>query len=172
MADKEQMKEEAPPAAESTAAPPKKRKWTGKRIVLFVIVPLVLVLGGAGSMFALGLPPFTKATEPAKEEPPAAFIYYEMPEMLINLANSGKKAPFLKLKLQLAVDSADDQHKLETQLPLIIDQYQVYLRGLHAEDLQGSAGMQRLREELLLRVNLIVKPVAVHDVLFNQILIQ
>jgi flagellar FliL protein len=38
--------------------------------------------------------------------------------------------------------------------------------------LKGSAGMYRLREELLARVRVAVAPIKVRDVLFNQILIQ
>jgi flagellar FliL protein len=46
------------------------------------------------------------------------------------------------------------------------------LRGLQVEDLQGSAGIYRLREELLARVNVVTEPVKVHDVLFKEILVQ
>ena len=56
--------------------------------------------------------------------------------------------------------------------PRIIDRFQVYLRELRVEDLEGSAGMQRLREELLNRVNKVAHPVKVRDVLFAELLVQ
>ena len=37
-------------------------------------------------------------------------------------------------------------------MPRIVDKFQIYLRGVRVEDLRGSDGMHRLREELLLRV--------------------
>ena len=40
------------------------------------------------------------------------------------------------------------------------------------EDLRGSAGMYRLREELLMRVTEAAQPVRVHDVLFQEMLVQ
>jgi flagellar FliL protein len=43
---------------------------------------------------------------------------------------------------------------------------------LRIEDLQGSAGLLRLREELLTRVNSSVKPAKVNDVLFKEMLVQ
>ena len=56
--------------------------------------------------------------------------------------------------------------------PRIVDNFQVYLRELRIEDLRGSAGVYRLREELLARVNTAVQPVKVKNVLFNEVLIQ
>jgi flagellar protein FliL len=57
-------------------------------------------------------------------------------------------------------------------LPRIIDNFQVYLRELRVEDLKGSGGMYRLREELLLRVNAAVAPAKINDVLFKEMLVQ
>ncbi len=62
--------------------------------------------------------------------------------------------------------------KLESILPRIVDNFQVYLRELRVEDLNGSAGLQRLREDLLLRVTNAAAPAVVKDVLFRELLIQ
>ncbi len=40
------------------------------------------------------------------------------------------------------------------------------------EDLKGSAGMYRLREELLTRVTLVAAPSKVSDILFKEMLVQ
>ena len=51
--------------------------------------------------------------------------------------------------------------------------FQVYLRELRVEDeLSGSAGVYRLKEELLARVNAAVEPINVTDVLFKEMLVQ
>ena len=55
-------------------------------------------------------------------------------------------------------------------MPRIVDSFQVYLRELRIEDLQGSAGLQRLREELLMRVNSAAQPTVVRDVRFREML--
>jgi flagellar FliL protein len=57
-------------------------------------------------------------------------------------------------------------------MPRIIDNFQVYLRELRLDDLRGSAGIYRLREELLMRVNTAAQPVHVKDVLFREMLVQ
>ena len=61
---------------------------------------------------------------------------------------------------------------MRTLSPRIIDNFQVYLRELRVEDLRGSAGIYRLREELLARVNNAVHPTKVKDVLFKDMLVQ
>ena len=57
-------------------------------------------------------------------------------------------------------------------MPRIVDNFQVYLRELRLEDLRGSAGLYRLREELLSRVNIAAQPAQVNDVLFKEMLVQ
>ena len=49
---------------------------------------------------------------------------------------------------------------------------QGYLRELRPADLEGSAGLFRLKEELLRRINLSVYPAKVEGVLFKEILVQ
>ena len=43
---------------------------------------------------------------------------------------------------------------------------------MRVEDLRGSAGMIRLKEELLRRVNISVQPIEVQDILFKEMLVQ
>ncbi len=57
-------------------------------------------------------------------------------------------------------------------MPRVLDAFQVYLRELRATDLEGSAGIFRLKEELVRRVNLAVHPAAIDSVAFNEIIVQ
>ena len=152
----------------------------GKKLILFIVLPLLLLLGGAGASYFLGLFDAllgieATAEDGAVEHEPVATgpsVYYELPEMLINLNSTGKKSNFLKITVSLELESADAVHEVEAVLPRVIDSFQVYLRELRIDDLRGSAGLYRLREELLLRVNAAVEPVRVRDVLFKEMLVQ
>ncbi len=62
--------------------------------------------------------------------------------------------------------------RISAVMPRIVDNFQIYLRELRIEDLRGSDGIYRLREELLARVNAAVAPVKVTDVLFKEMLVQ
>jgi len=148
----------------------------GKKLVLFIILPLLLLLGGlAGAYFAGLLDPLLGKHEPAVEEQKAAepvTVFFDLPQMLVNLNTGGKKNNYLKIAISLELTSQEDSVALQNLLPRVVDNFQVYLRELRVEDLRGSAGVQRLRVELLLRVNNAVHPVEVKDVLFKEMLVQ
>jgi flagellar FliL protein len=156
-------------------ARPKKGGMSGKKLTLFVLLPLLLLGGAGGGLYASGLldkllgGAETEAAEPAK---PKQTVFYDMPTMLVNLNSDGRQSSFLKLTVSLELSSEQDRKLMEQMQPRIVDNFQVYLRELRIEDLQGSAGLQRLREELLLRVNTAVEAAEVEDVLFKQMLVQ
>ncbi len=177
MAAKE--KEEKPGAADGAGAEgeqPKKKKLAGKTLILFIVAPLLL-LGGGGAgayfMFFSGKPA-GGARDEAKEEKkaPKLMVFYNLPELLVNLSGQGRRSSFLKISLSLELEDPNDIPKIEAVLPRIVDAFQTYLRELRPEDLRGSAGLYRLREELLARVNTSAQPAKVNDVLFKEMLIQ
>lgn len=167
-----------------------------KRLILFVVLPLLLVIGGAAGAYFSGLADPLLAMlggeEPAPVEemaegaeggeadmgpgaggaPVGSAIFYDLPEMLVNLNTAGRKRNFLKMRVSLELANEADITTIEMVLPRIVDNFQVYLRELRMEDLQGAAGMYRLREELLNRVNSAVRPARVNDVLFKEMIVQ
>lgn len=164
----------------STEGLPRK-KFSGKKLVLFVILPLLLLVGaGAGIYFSGVLDMLLghkeeEAHAPEGEKAPdpnAAPVFYDLPDMLVNLNSAGKRPAFLKIKISIQVSKPEDIPAINQVLPRIIDNFQVYLRELRLEDLKGSAGMYRLRQELLMRITAAAYPVKVKDVLFREMLVQ
>ena len=157
-------KDEAEAKAEGGAAKTK-RKLSGKKIVLFFVMPvLLLLMTGAGIYFSGLADPFLGIEEEGEEllaeEEQGPSSYYDLPDMLVNLNSTGRKKSYLKISVSLELASEKDIEHVEQILPRIVDNFQVYLRELRIEDLRGSAGLQRLREELLLRVTTAVQPAA------------
>jgi flagellar FliL protein len=160
---------------EGTAEAPARKRWSGKRIVLFIVLPLLVTLGGGAGVWFSGLVDFGEApTEQAaaEGEAPNEAVFLDLPDMLVNLNTSSKRASFLKIKISLEVGSEEDIERLNAVMPRVIDNFHVYLRELRPEDLRGSAGLYRLREELLSRVQTAARPAEVEDVLFKEMLIQ
>lgn len=159
------------------AAGLEKKKFSGKQLVLFVILPL-LGLGIAGYVgWSLFNQPkndtqIADVEAEARNQEPKQTLFYDVPEMLVNLNSTGPKPTYLKIKLSLEVERQSAIAELDTKLPRVIDNFQVYLRELRLEDLNGSAGMFRLKEELLFRVNSALYPTQVKDVLFKEMLVQ
>ena len=110
-------------------------------------------------------------TEERKPESPRT-VFYDLPELLVNLNSNSRRPSFLKITVSLELENPDDVTRIESVKPRIIDNFQVYLRELRIDDLRGSAGIYRLREELLARVNVSVHPATVKNVLFKEVLVQ
>jgi flagellar FliL protein len=62
--------------------------------------------------------------------------------------------------------------RLNSVMPRVLENFQVYLSELDLEDLQGSAGFDRVSEALLLRVNASIRPANVRDVRLMEVLVQ
>jgi flagellar FliL protein len=164
-------KEEEKPAE---GEEPKRRALSGKKLILFVIAPLVLVLllGGGAAYFFLGGKKPEEAQVEEKPQAAKALVYYNLPEILVNLNAAGRRSSFLKMTISLELENPADIPRIQAVMPRIVDNMQSYLRELRAEDLRGSAGLFRLREELLARVNAASQPAKVNDVLFQEVLVQ
>ena len=99
-------------------------------------------------------------------------VFFPLEEVIVNLNTGGRQSTFLKIKISLELADAGDISRIETVMPRIMDNFQVYLRELRIEDLKGAAGMYRLREELLTRGNIAAAPAKINDVLFKEMLVQ
>ncbi len=158
-------------------AKPKAKKRRGKKLLILGIVVPVLLLGGGGGAYFMGLfggekenPAEAKKKKKAEER--KKVVYYELPEMLVNLNAADNRTHYLKISVSLELADKEQIATIQTMLPRIIDNFQVYLRELRVEDLRGSAGLYRLREELLTRVNKAAAPARITDVLFKEMLVQ
>jgi flagellar FliL protein len=152
----------------------------GGKKKLFIIIGLVLllVIGGAAAAYFTGLlQPLIDmiAGDGATENEEGAAqtaIFYDLPELQVNLNTTGRGSTFLKIRVALELKKPEDVPIVERLIPKIVDNFQVYLRELRVEDLKGSAGIYRLREELLKRVGAAIAPVKINDLLFKEMLVQ
>jgi flagellar protein FliL len=157
-----------------------RKKMSGKKLVLFIILPLLVVIGMTAGLYVTGafhalVNSFGGDDGIVAEEaadPSGPGYYYELPDMLVNLNTGDRRQHFLRLQISLELAYESDVEHIERVLPRIIDQFQVYLRELDVQDLRGSAGLYRLREELLRRVATQAAPAEVRDVLFREMLVQ
>ena len=146
--------------------------------------PLLAIVAVAALLTGVFSPSMSHASEEkhgAKPEAKAeghgaaapAEVFFKVPDIVVNLNNTGRSSPsFLKISILIEVAHPEDMPAIEKVMPRIIDNFQVYLRELRLADLRGPSGIDRLREELLLRVGIAARPVQVKDVLFREMLIQ
>ena len=163
MADNEQA--EGAEVVAEVAAP----KCKLKLIIAALVV--VLIVSGAATWFFF----FRHHGEEMHAEvlPPKPPIFLEVPDMLVNLVNApGERVQYLKVRVVLEVREDKQVEAIKPSLPRVTDIFQTYLRELRPSDLNGSAGLFRLKEELTKRVNLALAPQTVSAVLFKEIIVQ
>ncbi len=172
------------------AAPKKKLPI---KLILIVVGVLVLLGGGGSAAYFMGVfggekkeaaadsksgsesiadihaPASDTGKESKKSE---GAVFYDLGEIMVNISGEGRRQTYLKLVVGLELESEKDKDAIDKLKPRIVDNFQTYLRELRLDDLRGSAGLYRLREELLFRVTDAVHPIKVRDVLFQQMLVQ
>jgi flagellar protein FliL len=153
---------------EAEQAQPKKAKLPLKMIII-AVAALVVVGGGVGAffMFSGGK---EKPAAAAEVKPPT---FVDVPEVMVNLSTTGSdRTQYLKVKVVLELPDAKLEEEIKPVMPRIMDTFQTYLRELRPTDLDGSAGLYRLKEELTRRVNIAIAPNKVNAVLFKEIVVQ
>ncbi|KNY20612.1 flagellar basal body-associated protein FliL [Methylobacterium sp. ARG-1] len=163
----------------------------GKKKLMIIVAAAVLAVGAGGGAFLMmgrggsaqgqesagggghggGHGQAAKGAGPDGKKP---IVFVEMREMLLNLSPDmpQEKAKYAKLRLALELKDAGVEEEVKPLMPRIEDTLQVYMRELRVSDLTGSAGLYRLREELLRRVNVAVYPAKVEAVLFKDVIVQ
>ena len=164
-------------AAEGEAAPAKKG-LPKKLIIIGAAALIVLLLAGAGLYFFVfaGHSSTTQDAAAAGEHgavPEAQGFIFNLPTMIVNLNNDGTGGnQFLKLTVALEVADETVMKTIQPRMAKVVDAFQVYLRELRKSDLEGSAGIYRLKEELRRRINVAIFPAQVDAILFKELLVQ
>jgi flagellar FliL protein len=163
------------PAADTESPSPGKKPASKKKLIM--LAAPVLLIGILAGLWFSGVAPRLlgmKHNEPEKQEAakPTMPVFVDLPDMIANLNSPSNKPSYIKLQARLEVSLPEDAEKIKQEMPRLQDIFQTYLREMRPEELRGSPGIYRLREELLGRANVAVAPVRVNDVLFTQLLIQ
>lgn len=155
-----------------------------KKLFILGGAAAVLILGGVGGYLAFagksGAAHGEEQAEHGEEagdghgaatQAKAAFV--ELPEMTVNLATvDAQKQRYVRITVALEVDRPEMAEAIKPMMPRVLDSFQTHLRELRPDDIRGSSGAYRLKEELLRRVNTAIAPAKVDAVLFKDIVVQ
>ena len=149
-----------------------KKKLPLKLIAMAAAGFLVVAGGGTGAYFMFaGKKKHDDEKAHAPIVKPIAFL--DLPDVMVNLASPGsERTQYLKVKIVLELPEQAMAAQITPILPRVMDTFQTYLRELRPADLEGSAGLYRLKEELTRRVNAAIEPARVNAVLFKEMLVQ
>lgn len=149
------------------------------RSKLVLLLAAILLLGaGTGGLWYSGMlsgllggghaPSGAAARAPASRPP----VFFDMPEIVANLNAPGRRSSYIKLRSKLELSGPEDAAAIQAAMPRLLDLFTTYLREMRPEELRGSAGTYRLREELIARASIAASPARVTDVLFVELLLQ
>ena len=135
-----------------------------KKLLLFVLLPLLLLIGAGVGAFLAGVipglgekPPEMTAEEKAEQErianmapsaskkPPLGAVFHTLDEFVVNLQTNRGYPVFLLLSLPVELRSEGAVPDIAAQEPRIRDGMIVYLSSLTPQDLNGYDGVQRVR---------------------------
>ena len=141
-----------------------------KLIIIGAAVVALLAAAGGGYMYMQR----GKAAEAEKAALKKKTVFFDLPEITVNLAGApGQERPnYLRLKVALEVEDQKMIAEIQPLMPRVVDNFQIFLRELRPTDLEGSAGLYRLKEELVRRINAAVYPARVEAILFKDVLVQ
>ena len=150
-----------------------------KKLIVIIAITIVIVFAGAAGVMFSGVADSLFSKSKAVKKPTAenangvqgpAFL--NLPEIMVNLNTNDGKQHYLKMHITLELGSPLDVPAIDAAVPRIGDVFQTYLRELSIADINGSSGVSRMKDDLLFRVNGVVKPTTVVDVLFTDLLVQ
>jgi flagellar FliL protein len=99
-----------------------------------------------------------------------------MNEMIVNIKGqtlSGRTTSrFLKIQVSIVYEKSDEFDKITKRKPFLRDSFQDYLRQIDEKELIGTAGLVKLKSELLKRAQLISDNLPVKEVLISDLVIQ
>ena len=167
---KAEAEADAAPADGAPAA--KAKKKLPMKLIIIAVGGLLVVGGGGFGAYKMFFSHDEHEEKPkVAEVKPAVFV--DLPDVLVNLSTAGTdRTQYLKVKIVLEVPDAEIVGKIQPLMPRVMDAFQTYLRELRPTDLDGSAGLYRLKEELTRRVNASVAPNHITAVLFKEIIVQ
>jgi flagellar FliL protein len=147
-------------------------------IIVVAVVALALGVGGgwlAGTMLAPPVEkPVGKPTAPKvpDDKNPNADLFYDLPEVLVALHDSGQGALLLKFGISVESPSIEDLGQVKQFVPRVLDVFQTYIRTLDVKDLRGRRNLEKFREGLRQRIETATKPAKVTRVLFRDLTVQ
>lgn len=171
------------------------KKRSGKKLVFMIVAVLILLGGGGAGAYFMGFIGGGESEEMAADghgedsghgaaheavtdedgdeghdgHGGGGGVYVPIDKIVVALRGDNPRDPVnLSLEVSILVGSEEDKSAIEHNMPAIMDGMQGVLRELRLDDLQGSAGLMLIREELLRRVKVAVPP----DVNVSEVLIQ
>lgn len=146
----------------------------GKRILLFLIPILIILLSGLiyfiVSYFRDANTQEVKV-EKVNKQLTDNYLYHDFDGILVGLYTADNQRSFLKVSFSIQMSDEATMDALTSKSPIVRDAVQLFLRELRPEELSGTAGVLMIKTEFIKRINKIISPMKIDDILFKELLL-
>jgi flagellar FliL protein len=133
-----------------------------KRLILFVFLPLVLLVGAGVGVMTSGM---LKSSKPKVMEPevfdpkklPAAYV--ELPDLLINVRGKDGRPQLMIMGVTLAFADPNARQEVNNNSASVSDPLILYLRKVDSSAFIKADELERVRQEMERRVAEAIKPI-------------
>ncbi len=141
-------------------------------LTLALLLALVLTYLMFFPKSKITLPSFEDKTEQNLPLTGQDGLYFvELPSMKINLKPGESNYTYIEISIALELSKASDKKDISALLPRIQDAINIYLREVSSSELQESGSLYRMKEALLERINFLIAPAHINDVLFKELFV-
>ncbi len=158
---------------EAAAAPANRRK------ILLIVIPVVIAIGLAVGLYfalnhkydgtaALNYSVVKNMTEENGQATESVTVFYDLPEIKAQVKTEDGTPETVAARLSVELSKVEDVAAVEKLLPRITDAVIAHTVELTPAEVEGSAGLYWLREELLYRINLLTAPVKINNLNFKK----
>jgi flagellar basal body-associated protein FliL len=168
---------EADPAQPLELDPIQARNKKIKKIVI-IIVPILIIIAAGLYFFFYILKAPNKAHKNNEDTAQQAEIkitantYLDLDQITVGLLPSSNTQEYLRIRITLKLATEQEHATVLTKVPVIKDALITFLRSLRSSDFNKSGSTVYLREEIIKRINKITAPVAIKEVLFQEITVK
>lgn len=147
--------------------------------LLSIMLGIVLILAIAGAttayfLFWRNIPPVDTTT------PQYTASYYPLPELKLSVKKDKENLSYLVIGLTLKLPEGVKPNDFHTKEPEILDALHTYFSSITLDSLGSSAdkslvspvGLERLRQNLIRRLNTVLAPLKIESILFRKLITQ
>lgn len=150
-------------------------------ILLALLTVVVLILITAGGLFAALGPDEIKAdlaklkqqyAAPPPPPPEDQIVYYTLPEMRAQINARKVNQELVLFAGELRLHRPNDQVYVQSAMPQIVDAFQCYFRDEEVGSATQAIDVQKLKRVMLERINGVIAPGKIDDILFREMSVQ
>lgn len=154
-------------APENADEAPKKKSKT----MFFIIIGVILLVLAGGGFFAYTTLLAPPAAEIDTDAPQPMGEILTMEPFVVNLADPAGKR-YLKVQVEIELENLKGLENAERAVPRLRDNVIMMMTALSFEEVMTPEGKIRVRDELLERFNMALRPDRVRNIYFTEFVVQ